>query len=129
MKYLYSPVRHDDRLVYDFAGDKVTVKYQRGYYTEESPIVNEEEANLEEMNPVDLEMEEVFVVEEELTDLFDFSAIPDGEVLVDEIETELPVNPILSARRVSGELELELLYYHGANASQAERFPEWKEVN
>ena len=64
-----------------------------------------------------------------VTDTFDFSNFPNGKAIVDEIETTLPVNPIISAERVDGELRVVLLYYHGANATQEERFPDWQEVS
>jgi hypothetical protein len=47
----------------------------------------------------------------EQTDTFDFSTLPDGEAQVELIETVLPENPIRSAKRVDGELYVELLRY------------------
>ena len=49
--------------------------------------------------------------QEPVTDTFDFSSLPDGEAQVDLIETTLPENPIRSAKRVDGELYVELLRY------------------
>jgi hypothetical protein len=46
-----------------------------------------------------------------ITDTFDFSTMPDGEAQVELIETTLPENPIRSAKRVDGELYVELLRY------------------
>ena len=62
------------------------------------------------------------------TDTFDFSGLPDGEVDFSMIETTLPYNPILIARRVDGVLSVELLNFISEDASDAERFPEWIEV-
>ena len=62
------------------------------------------------------------------TDTFDFSGLPDGEVDFSKIETILPHNPILIARRVDGVLSVELLNFISEDASDAERFPEWIEV-
>ena len=62
------------------------------------------------------------------TDTFDFSGLPDGEVDFSKIETMLPINPILIARRVDGVLSVELLNFISEDASDAERFPEWVEV-
>lgn len=45
------------------------------------------------------------------TDTFDFSAFPNGEARVELIETVLPENPIKAAKRVDGELYVELLRY------------------
>lgn len=60
------------------------------------------------------------------TDVFDFSQMPDGEAV--SIETTLPVNPIISARRVNGVLEVVLLNFVGPDATEEERFPTWQEV-
>ena len=49
--------------------------------------------------------------QEPITDTFDFSTMPDGEAQVELIETALPENPIRSAKRVNGELCVELLRY------------------
>lgn len=65
---------------------------------------------------------------EPVTDTFDFSQMPNGEANIDAIETILPENPIRSAKRINGVLHVELLYYHGPNATYEERFPKWQEV-
>jgi hypothetical protein len=59
-------------------------------------------------------------------DVFDFSGLPNGRA--QEIETILPVQPVVRAERIDGELQLELLKFIGLDASQAERFPEWMEA-
>lgn len=61
-----------------------------------------------------------------ITDVFDFSAMPNGKL--DSIETALPVNPIISAERINGELKVQLLYFHSADATQEELFPVWQEI-
>ena len=60
------------------------------------------------------------------TDTFDFSDMPDGEAV--DIETTLPVNPIISARKTNGVLEVILLNFIGPDATEEERFPTWQEV-
>ena len=60
------------------------------------------------------------------TDTFDFSEMPDGEAM--NIETTLPVNPIISARRINGVLEVVLLNFIGPDATEDERYPDWQEV-
>lgn len=65
----------------------------------------------------------ITVTYQDQSDTFDFTEMPDGEM--GSIETELPLNPIISAKRVDGELFVELLYYHGATATQEELFPQW----
>lgn len=42
-------------------------------------------------------------------DTFDFTGTPDGRLDVDSIETTLPVQPILAAERVGGELTVTVL--------------------
>ena len=62
------------------------------------------------------------------SDTFDFSGLPDGEVDFSKIETILPYNPILIARRVDGVLSVELLNFISEDASEFDKFPEWIEV-
>src|SRR5690606_9977078 len=59
-----------------------------------------------------------------VSDVFDFSALPDGELDVSALETTLPIGPIISARRVNGQLEVTLLKFHGPNPTPQEAFPE-----
>jgi len=62
-------------------------------------------------------------------DVFDFSALPDGELNTQEqIETVLPVNPIISAKRIDGILHLKLLNWLGPDAPYKSRFPDWIEL-
>ena len=63
-----------------------------------------------------------------VTDTFDFSMFPNGQAVTEEIDTSLPVNPILSAKREGGVLSIVLLNYIGLDATEVERFPEWQEV-
>ena len=53
---------------------------------------------------------------------YDFSQLPDGGILPSNaVDCEYVIG---SVDRVNGELELTLLLPHGANASEAARFPE-----
>ncbi len=62
-------------------------------------------------------------------DVFDFSALPDGELNTQEqIETVLPVNPIISAKRIDSILHLKLLNWLGPDAPYESRFPDWIEL-
>ena len=62
----------------------------------------------------------------DVTDTFDFSDFPDGELEAGEIETTLPVNPILSAKREDGVLSVELLNFIATDESREEvLFPDW----
>lgn len=60
------------------------------------------------------------------TDTFDFTEMPDGRA--ENIETSLPINPIIEAWRENGVLHVKLLKFHGPDATEEERFPEWQEV-
>src|SRR5690606_36542023 len=44
-----------------------------------------------------------------VTDRFNFSGLPDGELDVSALETTLDICPVLAARRVNGKLEVTLL--------------------
>lgn len=65
------------------------------------------------------------------SDVFDFTEFPDGELQLEDengnslIDTELTFNIIISAKRVNGELSVELVNYIGIDALESERFPEW----
>ena len=53
---------------------------------------------------------------------YDFTDLPDGGTLpADAVDSEYVIG---SVDRVNGELELTLLLPHGANASEAARFPQ-----
>jgi len=53
---------------------------------------------------------------------YDFTSLPDGGTLpADAVDSEFVIG---SVDRVGGELELTLLLPHGADASEAARFPE-----
>jgi len=68
---------------------------------------------------------------DEIEDTFDFSNLPDGELDRREdtqIKTILPVNPVISAKRIDGILYLELLNWIGKDAPYESRFPEWVEL-
>lgn len=95
----FSPVRNDDRLVYKFNGEVITV------------ILND------------------------VTDIFDFSSLNEGDEIARneetgqlEIETILPILPILDAKREDGEVIVTVLKYHGKDAPYEERFPQPLEV-
>lgn len=60
------------------------------------------------------------------TDDFDFSEVPDGKL--GEVETSLPINPIVSAERIDGDLYVVLINFISSDATEEERFPEWQEV-
>jgi hypothetical protein len=70
--------------------------------------------------------EVVTVLYGEEVDVFDFTGLPNG--YLDDIETTLPYNPIVSARRELGILYLELLNFIPEDATEEERFPQWKDV-
>ena len=61
------------------------------------------------------------------TDTFDFYGFPDGEIESFMVETDLPYNPIIRAKKTNGVLSVELMNFIGEHASEEEKFPEWEE--
>ena len=53
--------------------------------------------------------------EQEVTDTFDFTGLPDGELDVEGIESSLPVQPVLAAERVDGQLWVRVLHWYKRN--------------
>ena len=72
--------------------------------------------------------ERIIVYFDGSTDIFDFSGVPDGEIDSSMIETILALNPIISAKKESGVLSVELVNFISEDATEAEKFPEWMEV-
>ena len=60
-------------------------------------------------------------------DTFDFYELPDGEIEASMVETDLPYNPIIRAKKAGGVLSVELMNFIGEDASEEEKFPEWEE--
>lgn len=64
-----------------------------------------------------------------VTDVFDFTSFPNGKIDTQmDIETDLVINPIMSAERVDGILSIQLLNCVGEDATHEENFPVWQEV-
>jgi hypothetical protein len=70
-----------------------------------------------------------------VTDAFDFSELNEGDEVARneetgelEIETTLPLLPILEAKREGGQIVVTLLKYHRKDALYEERFPQPLEV-
>jgi len=61
-----------------------------------------------------------------ITDTFDFSFLPDGEAA--EIISTLDPCPVLSAKRVNGELQVALLRAIPARPSVPEELEAWKRL-
>lgn len=66
------------------------------------------------------------------TDTFDFTEFPDGEISLEDehgnelIETELPDNPIWSARKVGGVLYVKILHWVSIHEQRQHiLFPDW----
>ncbi|MGG0718664.1 hypothetical protein ABE096_13865 [Robertmurraya massiliosenegalensis] len=90
MRVLYSPIRSDDKLSYEFVGDEITV------------TLNGQ------------------------SEIFDFADMPNGRL--ENVETDLPINPIVNAEKIDGELFVTLVYFHGPTATHDELYPQWQEV-
>lgn len=92
-------------------------------YSFDREMVNVEYIKLEKNIAVGKEI----VIEKKLgEDFFDFSTLPDGEL--SDVETILPVNPIISAKREDGVLWVELLNFIDLEATEEEKFPQWQVI-
>ena len=90
----FSPQRADDYIIYSFESERIIVKIGTKI------------------------------------DTFDFSSLREGDIVARneetgqlEIETILPMLPILDARRENGQIIVTVLKYHGKDAPEDERFP------
>lgn len=64
----------------------------------------------------------------DITDTFDFSAFPNGELDIETIITILPLVPIGSAKRENGILSVQVINFISENATENDKFPSWMEV-
>jgi len=128
MRRLFSPVRSDNKLDYFIQGDKVTVVHSEVL----PPIIPDTGTSqpstggkdpAKPPGPMQPGIEQDPIV---TTDVFDFTGMPDGVAIVSEFETILPLNPFISVKRVNGEIEIEVINFIGANATETERFPSWE---
>ena len=63
----------------------------------------------------------------DVTETFDFSEMPNG--IAESIKSEVfEFDPVLSAKKENGILYLKLINFIGKDATEAERFPDWIEV-
>ena len=104
MQIYLSPIRADQKLTYQFSGETITATYNNQ------------------------------------TEIYDLSFVQEGQKIrpverdetgkeIIHMPTRFPVHPVISAKRENGVLYVELVNFIGKNASQEERFPQWKEVN
>lgn len=95
MKIFLSPIVGEEKITYTFEGETITAEYQG------------------------------------VVDEFDFEGLPDGVMKTyddlgnEVVKTDLPLNPILSAEKKEGILEVVLLNFIDTDATEEERFPEW----
>lgn len=61
------------------------------------------------------------------SDVFDFSVLPEGATLT-RVTTELPVNPVISAHRTDGVVEVVLLRWYDDESAEGDLWPQWEEV-
>lgn len=54
-----------------------------------------------------------------VSDEFNFTGLSDGTA--GEIVTSLPVNPVICAEKINGELTVRIIAFHGENASDEEK--------
>lgn len=104
MKVLFRPYVSSNKLVYEFDGDVIKAKMRvyLGDNCESTPMYYPEE------------------------DTFDFSQYPEGEAL--EIETDLPMCPILEARKIDGELQLVLVKFIDRMPATRDLYPRWLQI-
>ena len=119
MKIRYEYVRSDSVIKYSFEDDKIHADYAENELVFGKTI--DEPTQLEEVG--------------RYSDTFDFTDMPNGELQVHDddtgeilIETALPENPIISAKRVDGELWIELVMFFGGNEIDDERELDWIDV-
>lgn len=116
MKIRYEYVRSDDVIKYTFEADKIYAEC-----IEHELVLGK---TIDE--PTQL------VEKGRHSDTFDFTDMPNGELQVYDVdtgealtETLLPENPITSAKRVDGELWVELVMFFGGNEIDDERNLDW----
>lgn len=56
---------------------------------------------------------------DDVADSFDFSILNDGDIAVDFVSVLTP-NPVLKARKESGEIIVELIGFYGPDAEESE---------
>lgn len=56
-----------------------------------------------------------------VTDSFDFSTLKDGDIAVDFVSALKP-NPVLNARKESGEIIVELIGFYGSEAEEIKTY-------
>jgi hypothetical protein len=56
----------------------------------------------------------------DVTDTFDFSSLENGDQATD-IMTTLPINPIINATRVNGDIEVAMISFYGIDADDIEK--------
>lgn len=63
----------------------------------------------------------VQITVDDISYMYDFSNLTDGQMIV-------PTKHIINAKRVDGELSIEIVNYIGADATEEERFPGWQAI-
>lgn len=69
------------------------------------------------------EVDKITAYYEGQSDTFNFRGLTDG--VAKNIESDLPFNPIISAKRKCGILYVELRYHYKKGATREEKFPVW----
>ena len=71
--------------------------------------------------------DKITVTHDNKSENYDFSGMPNG--IAESIKSEVfEFDPVLSAKKENNILYLELLNFIGEDATEAERFPDWIEV-
>ena len=116
MKILFSPHLTDDCLLYEFINDIIHVEYVEREMQRESELDEGE-----------------WVVINRISDTFDFTGLPDGELIMEDLETgeelvttDLPFNPIIRAFKEDGVLHVELMNFLDLHETdESKLFTDW----
>lgn len=116
MKILFSPQFADDRLLYEIINDIIHVEYVERELQRESELDEGE-----------------WIVINRISDTFDFTGLPDGELIMEDLETgeelvttDLPFNPINRAFKKDGVLHVELMNFLDRHETdESKLFPDW----
>lgn len=103
MNVYLSPIRSDQKIQYQFSGESITAALDNQTETYDLSFIEEGQ----KIRPIEYD--------------------DDGKQTI-HIPTNFPFHPIISAKREGGVLHVKLINFIDKNASNEEKFPEWKGV-
>lgn len=86
--------------------------------------------NLVDRIEYNFEGEKITATLGDISEVYDFTGLPEGrlEFSPEEVETSFPAYPLISAEKDSKGLNIELLHYVGADATEESTTYEWMTV-